>query len=253
MHRNLVNTLAHRPPDFWSSKSFSCRSSHLGPSVTVSYGDGLLVRPPFASFSEESQFVGMEKRPKAKTSADHAQFATPRALLRSLLSQVGVHIADVSHFVRHDSLLDLEARARGTTVYLVDRRFDMLPKLLAEDLCSLVGGQDRLAVSVVWHVDPSGPSIVGRPWFGRTVIHNRHQLSYPQVSIPHSFRQRLLARRVLLVHLADYLICSLQLFRWTLGGCVEAWHRLRCRVGRIFLIGTFHSVARFLFKRPKPV
>ena len=99
----------------------------------------------------------------------------------TLLAQVGVHIADVSHFVRHDSLLDLEARARGTTVYLVDRRFDMLPKLLAEDLCSLVGGQDRLAVSVVWHVDPSGPSIVGRPWFGRTVIHNRHQLSYPQV------------------------------------------------------------------------
>ena len=102
-------------------------------------------------------------------------------LTRSLVSQVGVHIADVSYFVRHDSLLDLEARARGTTVYLVDRRFDMLPKLLAEDLCSLVGGQDRLAVSVVWHVDPSGPSIVGRPWFGRTVIHNRHQLSYPQV------------------------------------------------------------------------
>lgn len=94
---------------------------------------------------------------------------------------MGVHIADVSHFVRHDSLLDLEARARSTTVYLVDRRFDMLPKLLAEDLCSLVGGQDRLAVSVVWHVDPSGPSIVGRPWFGRTVIHNRQQLSYPQV------------------------------------------------------------------------
>lgn len=98
-----------------------------------------------------------------------------------LLRQVGVHIADVSYFVRHDSLLDLEARARGTTVYLVDRRFDMLPKLLSEDLCSLVGGQDRLAVSVIWHVDPSGPSIVGRPWFGRTVIHNRHQLSYPQV------------------------------------------------------------------------
>lgn len=64
--------------------------------------------------------------------------------------EVGVHIADVSHFVRDGSLLDLEARARGTTVYLVDRRLDMLPSLLSENLASLLCGRDRLAVSCVW-------------------------------------------------------------------------------------------------------
>lgn len=51
--------------------------------------------------------------------------------------QVGVHIADVSHFVGPGTLTDLEARARGTTVYLPDRRYDMLPAVLAERLCSL--------------------------------------------------------------------------------------------------------------------
>lgn len=64
--------------------------------------------------------------------------------------EVGVHIADVSHFVRDGSLLDLEARARGTTVYLVDRRLDMLPSLLSENLASLLCGRDRLAVSCMW-------------------------------------------------------------------------------------------------------
>jgi len=52
--------------------------------------------------------------------------------------EVGVHIADVSHFVRPDTAIDLEAAHRCTTVYLVDRRTDMLPKLLTEKLCSLV-------------------------------------------------------------------------------------------------------------------
>ena len=68
---------------------------------------------------------------------------------------VGVHIADVSHFVREGGHLDSEARARGTTVYLVDRRLDMLPALLSENLCSLHAGVDRLAVSVVWTLDSS--------------------------------------------------------------------------------------------------
>lgn len=66
-------------------------------------------------------------------------------------TEFGVHIADVSAFVKPDSRLDLEARRRSTTVYLVDRRINMLPEVLSENLCSLHAGVDRLAVSVLWY------------------------------------------------------------------------------------------------------
>ena len=101
--------------------------------------------------------------------------------------EVGVHIADVSHFVRPGSLLDLEARARGTTVYLADGgRVDMLPALLSENVCSLLGGCERLAVSCVWTLDARFRPVNHRtkgslgPWFGRTVIRSDHQLNYYQ-------------------------------------------------------------------------
>ncbi|KAK3258973.1 hypothetical protein CYMTET_32006 [Cymbomonas tetramitiformis] len=92
--------------------------------------------------------------------------------------EVGVHIADVSHFVRAGGALDMEARARGTTVYLVDRRLDMLPGVLSENLCSLLAGVDRLAVSVLWTLTPDLE--VTDVWFGRTVIHSAHKLTYQQ-------------------------------------------------------------------------
>ena len=66
------------------------------------------------------------------------------------------------------SVLDGEAKARGTTVYLVDRRLDMLPALLSEDACSLLAGVDRLAVSVLWQLD--GSFRTTGVWFGRSVI-----------------------------------------------------------------------------------
>ncbi|CAI5465907.1 unnamed protein product, partial [Closterium sp. Yama58-4] len=95
--------------------------------------------------------------------------------------QVGVHIADVAFFVRPGSLLDAEARARGTSVYLANQRSNMLPEALSEGLCSLLGGRTRLAVSVIWTLDPSHRfALVGPPWFGRTVIRSNHQLSYAQ-------------------------------------------------------------------------
>jgi len=85
--------------------------------------------------------------------------------------EVGVHIADVTHFVKHGSPLDLEAQVRGTTFYLVDRRFDMLPSLLSSNLCSLHGGTDRLAVSVIWTFSFDLEEIKDC-WYGRTIIHN---------------------------------------------------------------------------------
>ncbi|GLC43803.1 hypothetical protein PLESTB_000909600 [Pleodorina starrii] len=109
--------------------------------------------------------------------------------------EVGVHIADVSWFVRPGGMLDGEARDRCTSVYLVDRRLDMLPGLLSEQLCSLRRGVERLAVSVIWTLrrrrrrrEEGEGREEGREfeyevedvWFGRTVIRSRHQLHYQQ-------------------------------------------------------------------------
>ncbi|KAL3693434.1 hypothetical protein R1sor_007085 [Riccia sorocarpa] len=94
--------------------------------------------------------------------------------------EIGVHIADVSYFVRQGSLLDLEARARGTTVYMVGKSWHMLPSILSENLCSLKCGVDRLAVSVVWTVDPENDFEILDVWFGRSIVHSAHQLFYAQ-------------------------------------------------------------------------
>ena len=94
--------------------------------------------------------------------------------------EVGVHIADVTHFVSHASALDLEARRRGTTVYLVDRRLDMLPSVLSENLCSLRARVDRFAMSVLWEFTPGLRLLPDRTWMGRTVIRSSHALTYYQ-------------------------------------------------------------------------
>ncbi|XP_023807012.1 DIS3-like exonuclease 1 isoform X4 [Oryzias latipes] len=100
-----------------------------------------------------------------------------RSLAGGTLLELGVHIADVTHFVPEGSLTDLEARTRATTYYLADRRYDMLPAVLSADLCSLLGGVDRYAMSVLWELD-AGSLAVRRVWFGRTVIRSSYQLHY---------------------------------------------------------------------------
>ena len=95
------------------------------------------------------------------------------------LFRVGVHIADVSHFVELGGTLDVEALNRGTSVYLVDRVGPMLPHALSSDVCSLRPGQDRFAVSLFATLDPQGR--VRDHHFERTVIRSRHKLSYQQV------------------------------------------------------------------------
>ncbi|KAM9311270.1 DIS3-like exonuclease 1 [Gastrophryne carolinensis] len=91
--------------------------------------------------------------------------------------ELGVHIADVTHFVKPNSYTDLEARARATTYYLADRRYDMLPSILSADLCSLLGMVDRYAVSVMWELDGTTYDI-RRVWYGRTIIRSSYKLSY---------------------------------------------------------------------------
>uniref|UniRef100_A0A3Q1ECR6 DIS3-like exonuclease 1 n=1 Tax=Acanthochromis polyacanthus TaxID=80966 RepID=A0A3Q1ECR6_9TELE len=100
-----------------------------------------------------------------------------RRLADGTLLELGVHIADVTHFVQEGSLTDLEARTRATTYYLADRRYDMLPAVLSSDLCSLLGGVDRYAMSVMWELD-AHTLAVNKVWFGRTLIRSSYQLHY---------------------------------------------------------------------------
>lgn len=95
--------------------------------------------------------------------------------------ELGVHIADVSYFVAHESPLDYEARSRATTVYLVGMRLDMLPSVLSGDLCSLHQNVDRLAVSVIWELDGKTYNVIeDKTWFGRTVIRSCSSMTYEQ-------------------------------------------------------------------------
>ncbi|THC92537.1 hypothetical protein EYZ11_007990 [Aspergillus tanneri] len=92
--------------------------------------------------------------------------------------EVGVHIADVSHFVKPNNAMDLEASVRGTTVYLVDKRIDMLPHLLGTDLCSLQPYVERYAFSVLWEMTPNAEVVSAE--FTKSVIRSREAFSYEQ-------------------------------------------------------------------------
>ncbi|KZO91801.1 RNB-domain-containing protein [Calocera viscosa TUFC12733] len=90
--------------------------------------------------------------------------------------EAGVHIADVSHFVLPDNAMDTEAAARGTTVYLVDKRIDMLPSLLGTNLCSLRPYVERLAFSVIWELTPDAKIVNVR--FTKSVIASKAAFTY---------------------------------------------------------------------------
>ncbi|KAB7507513.1 Exosome complex exonuclease RRP44 [Armadillidium nasatum] len=92
--------------------------------------------------------------------------------------EVGVHIADVSHFIRPHTAIDQEAQNRSTTVYLTNRRIDMVPDLLSSNLCSLRGEVDRFAFSVIWEITPETEILSSR--FYKTIIRSRGELSYEQ-------------------------------------------------------------------------
>lgn len=90
--------------------------------------------------------------------------------------QVGIHIADVSHYVLPDTPLDIEAYARNTSVYLIDRCIPMLPELISNELCSLRPNEDKLTFSAIFELDDQG-DLHGQ-WFGETVIHSQKRFSY---------------------------------------------------------------------------
>jgi ribonuclease R len=92
--------------------------------------------------------------------------------------EIGVHIADVTHYVRMNSGLDKEAFDRATSVYLVDRTIPMLPERLSNGLCSLRPNEDKLTFAAVFEMDEKGK--VFDEWFGRTIIHSDKRFSYEE-------------------------------------------------------------------------
>lgn len=92
--------------------------------------------------------------------------------------EVGVHIADVSHYVRPNSAMDKEALKRGNSVYLVDRVIPMLPEQLSNMVCSLRPREDKFTFSAVFELDESGK--IYNEWFGKTVIHSDHRFTYEE-------------------------------------------------------------------------
>ncbi|MBP6303085.1 MAG: ribonuclease R [Bacteroidia bacterium] len=95
------------------------------------------------------------------------------------LWEIGVHIADVSHYVRPGTQLDDEAYNRGTSIYLVDRVVPMLPEKLSNGVCSLRPKEDKLCFSAVFVIDEKAH--VHSEWFGKTVIHSNRRFAYEEV------------------------------------------------------------------------
>lgn len=96
--------------------------------------------------------------------------------------EIGIHIADAAHFIKANSLVDREAKKRGTAVYLMNRSCAMLPPKLVNDVCSLIPGEERLTVSVVFKVNMlTGAVADDDVWIGKSIIKSRGKLSYREV------------------------------------------------------------------------
>ena len=113
--------------------------------------------------------------PPGCTDIDDALHAVP---LPNGNYNVGVHIADVSHFIRPGTALDKEAASRSTSVYLTDRRIDMVPELLSSNLCSLRGGVERFAFSCVWEMTPEAKIVSTK--FHKSIIKSRAAMTYEE-------------------------------------------------------------------------
>uniref|UniRef100_UPI0040498D2B ribonuclease R n=1 Tax=Flavobacterium sp. TaxID=239 RepID=UPI0040498D2B len=92
--------------------------------------------------------------------------------------EIGIHIADVSHFVQENTILDIEAFDRATSVYLVDRVVPMLPEVLSNDACSLNPHEDKLTFSAIFELNYKAE--ITNTWFGRTVIHSDQRFAYEE-------------------------------------------------------------------------
>jgi len=102
----------------------------------------------------------------------------PNSKFQIPLYEVGIHIADVSYYVREGGLLDKEARERGFSIYLVDRTIPMLPEILSNNLCSLNPNEDKLDFSAIFQMNDRGQVL--DQWFGKTIIRSQKRFSYEE-------------------------------------------------------------------------
>ncbi|TWF42412.1 ribonuclease R [Chitinophaga polysaccharea] len=119
-------------------------------------------------------------------------------LLKSGLYEVGVHIADVSHYVLPGTELDKEADKRATSVYLPDRVLPMLPEKISNELCSLRPHEDKLTFSAMFQMTDKGE--IKQHWIGRTVIHSDHRFTYEEVQDIIETKEGLYRNEVLLLN-----------------------------------------------------
>lgn len=105
---------------------------------------------------------------------------------------LGVHIADVSHYVTEDSVLDMDAKERGTSIYLTDRVIPMLPQVLSNGICSLNQGEDRLALSCIMRIDKKGR--IRNYELLESVINVTHRMTYHDVNLILSGNRKLCVR-----------------------------------------------------------
>ena len=122
--------------------------------------------------------------------------------------EIGIHIADVTHYLQEGSAMDDEAKERTTSVYLVDRVNPMLPERLSNNLCSLVPKQDRLAFSAMFTFDRNHK--IQKKWFGKTLIHSDERFTYEEAyeimrgDVPHPLAQEIQALNLVAHRLRDY-------------------------------------------------
>ncbi|WP_185857735.1 ribonuclease R [Blattabacterium cuenoti] len=93
--------------------------------------------------------------------------------------EIGVHISDVSYYIKEGSLLDQEAYLRATSIYFVGKVIPMLPKILSNDLCSLQPKKDKLSFSYIFHMNSQGKIL--KNWFGKTIIRSNRKFTYDEV------------------------------------------------------------------------
>lgn len=118
--------------------------------------------------------------------------------LKSGVYEIGVHIADVSHYLQEGTILDEEAYERATSVYLPDRVLPMLPERISNELCSLRPHEDKLTFSCVFQITPKGE--VKQYWIGRTAIHSNHRFTYEDVQEIIDTKQGLYSSEVLILN-----------------------------------------------------
>ncbi|MBP9082859.1 MAG: ribonuclease R, partial [Bacteroidia bacterium] len=111
--------------------------------------------------------------------------------------EIGIHIADVSHYLRQGMSMDEEAFERGTSVYLVDRVIPMLPEKLSNHVCSLRPNEDKLCYSAIFHIDADANVL--DEWFGRTVIHSDKRFSYEEAQEVIENKEGPLSKEILLL------------------------------------------------------